>query len=248
MAESQINKELLEKILDEIAGYDIELAEDPTLPSLGNAYLQKVLAQCRNYLNRVTYYLQQTKRHEKELRGKVKMLEMDLDFKVQEKLADDVVVRRQSSLEDRKAVAYVMLKVEYDGLVAARAELLDTEETSKLIRARLEHLNRTNGDIKLQRQMVRDDRSDQINGGEGYNAPSANRDRSIPGGLPPPVSPPIDPKDILNPNSRPEDLPEPVDATHAQQIADFYERESSKTTKPEETPVKSVVSYEDLLL
>jgi hypothetical protein len=246
MAESQITKELLEKILDEIADYNIELSEDPTLPSLGNAYLQKVLAQCRNYLNRVTYYLQQTKRHEKELRGRVKMIEMDLDFKMQEKLADDVVVRKQPSLEDRKAVASVMLKDEYDQLVQARSELLDTEETSKIIRSRLDHLNRTNADIKLQRQMVREDRSDQMSGGEGYNAPHLNRDRSIPGGLPPPVSPPIDPKDIINSGSRPEDLPEPVDGTHAQQIADFFSRESSTEKKTEEGTAKPV-SYDDLL-
>jgi hypothetical protein len=247
MAESQINKDLLEKILDEIAGYDIQLETDPTKPSLGNAYLQKVLAQCRNYLNRVTYYLQQTKRHEKELRGKVKMLEMDLDFKMQEKLADDVVVRKQPSLEDRKAVASVMLKTEYDQLVAARAELLDAEETAKLIRARLDHLNRTNADIKLQRQMVRDDRSDQMNGGEGYGAPHLNRDGSVPGGLPPPIAPPVDPKDILDPKSRPEDMPEPVDGTHAQQLADFYSRESAPSqAKPDESSAQKV-SYEDLL-
>src|SRR5271157_5300473 len=95
------NKESLDQILIEIAEYQVELKEDPTLPELGTKYLQRILAQCRNYLNRTQYYYQMVKRIERELKVNLKMTELDLEFKIKEKLADDVLVRKEPSIEDR---------------------------------------------------------------------------------------------------------------------------------------------------
>ncbi len=222
----------LERILDEVAGFQIDLAVDPTLPHLGSRYLVEALAQCRNYTNRTIHYIQLLKRQELDLKMEVRLAESDLDFKLKEKLADDPMVRKQPSIEDRMALATVSLAEEHHALAKARADLLETEETVKLVKSRLDNLKQTNYDIKLQRQMVRDDREAWAIGEEGgYVAPTRNKDRTVAGGLQAPVRPALDPSDLLDPAKRPADMPEPVDEVHAAQIASFF------NSSPDEVPV-----------
>ena len=70
----------LDKILEEIAGYQIDLEPDPTQPHLGARYLNETLAKCRNFTNRTMHYLQLMKRQERDVRMEVKLMESDLDF------------------------------------------------------------------------------------------------------------------------------------------------------------------------
>lgn len=260
----------IEKILDEIAAYEIPLEEDPTLPHLGTAYLQRVLSQCRIYLNRVTFYYQELARDEKNLRVKLKVQEMDLDFKTKEKLADDTEVRKQPSISDREALAAVLLKQEHDAVSALKSELLNTEESLKIVKFKHSELLRTSADIRMQRALVKDDKDARLSGSDGYSSPQTSQDGTMADGLAPPITrQKIDPTDLLNPESRPDDLPEPVDAAHAKMIANFYgvfEQPSVKsaviqpieshksepatpskpTDDPEASQVKSL-SYDDLL-
>ncbi len=222
----------LEKILEEVAGYQIDLETDPTLPTLGARYLNEVLAKCRNFTNRTVHYLQLMKRQERDLRMEMKLAESDLDFKLKEKLADDTLVRAQPSIEDRVALATVALRDEHHVLAQARADLMETEETVKLIKTRLDNLKQTSFDIKLQRQIVKDDREGWGSGEGGYVAPTKNRDRTVADGMPAPVRPAISPTDLLDPSRRPADLPVPVDSVHAAQIASFFN--SSETAGPPE--------------
>ncbi len=231
----------LDKILEEVAGYQIDLEADPTQPHLGARYLNDVLAKCRNYTNRTVHYLQLMKRQEKDLRMAMKLAEADLDFKLKEKLADDPIVRAQPSIEDRMALATVALKEEYQELAQARADLLETEETVKLIKTRLDNLRQTSFDIKLQRQIVKDDKDGWSSGEGGYAEPQKNKDRTVPDGMRPPVRPSLDPEDLLDPSRRPADMPVPVDSVHAAQIADFFNSHdeipvASPETRPEEEP------------
>lgn len=222
-------KEALEKILEEIVEYQVPLEEDPTLPQLGTKYLQRVLAQCRNYMNRVQYYMQQTMRYEKNLRMEIKMTELDLEFKVKEKLADDAIVRQQRAIDDRRALAETQLKPEFENLAQLRVRLIDVEETVKLIKSKYADLKQTNQDIKTQRNLVRDDKEAWGKGEEGYNRPQVGQDRSIPGGLPAPVKPePVSPADILDPTKRPEDLPEPLNEAHAELMSEWLARNPEK--------------------
>lgn len=256
--DGSLDDEILESILEEISGYSVTLEEDPTLPHLGTRYLQSALARCRLYLNRVQYYMQIVRRWEKNLRTSMKHMEMDLEFKLKEKLADDPVVRQQPSIEDRKAVAASMLTDEYRKVSEIRTKLINVEESVKLIKMTYDHLNRTNADIKLQRHIVKDDKWDQMSGGDGYERPAVGMDRAVPGGLAPTAtSVPIDPRDLLDPNRRPEDMPEPVDRDHARQIADFFAGRNSSpdpssgvhspNPEHESEPVLSAVTYDDLI-
>ena len=232
MAQDKLTSEMMEQILDEIAVYSIELEEDPTQIHLGIPYLQRVLARSRSYVNRTQFYMQKVKRYENRLRSEIKILELDLDFKVKEKLADDALVRKQSSIEDRRALAITMLSEEYHNLASKQVELQDVEECFKIIKAKHQELQRTSNDIKTQRNLVKDDMLARLSGGEGYTKPQTGQDRSIPEGLPPPVAARIDPRDILDDSKRPEDMPKPLDGEHASMIADFLNRNPEKPLGP----------------
>lgn len=225
---AELTKAQMDQMLEECAGYEVTLEEDPTQPHLGLRYLQKALATCRNYTNRTVFYLQKVLRYEKDLKRAVKTSELDLEFKIKEKLADDQLVRKQPSIEDRKAAATVMYKEEYDLLSEMKALVVDVEESARLLRMKYNDLQRTSNEIKLQRQMVKDDQDSQLRGEAGYSSPVINQDRSVPNGMAAPVTERIDPKDLLDPNRKPDEIPEPKDAAHAQLIADFLSRNPEK--------------------
>jgi hypothetical protein len=227
--------EKLDQMLEEVAGYSVELETDPTLPHLGKRYLHDVLSKCRNYTNRTLFYLQNVMRQEKELKREIKQLELDLEFKMSEKLADDAMVRAQPSIEDRKAVAASFLKDENIVLAQLRVDLIDVQETAKILKMRYNDLQRTSNDIKLQRTIVKDDVIGQMDGGGGFEKPQLNQDKSVRGGLTAPISmKPVDPKDILDPAKRPADMPEPKDESDAGRIAAFLSRHPEKDAVDEQ--------------
>jgi hypothetical protein len=250
---NDLSPQKLAEILDEVSGYNVDLEVDPTQPHLGTNYLHKVLSQCRNLMNRTMHYMQVVKIYERQLRISLKTAETDFDFKISEKLADDPIVRKQPSIDDRKALAMTMLKEEHQSIGEIKATLLDVEETSKLIKSKYDHLRGTASDIKMQRNLVKDDVMIRMGGEEGFSKPVVNQDRTVPNGMRAPViSDNLDPRDLLDPSKRPESMPEPVDAIHAKMIADFFNSspaESIKPVKVDMDPDDSIksISYDDLL-
>lgn len=216
-----ISKQQLDQIIEEIARYEVNLEADPTQPHLGTRYLQQVISRCRLYQNRVQYYLQIVKLHEKKIRLDLRNRELDLDFKMKEKLADDAIVRKQPSVRDREALATTLLKEEHDVVAGLKIELIDVEETIKLIRSKYEQLKQTSNDIRMQRVLIKDDKDAQLLGGDGYTKPQASQKRIVEGGLPAPVElKRVLPEDLLAGTSQ-VDMPKPVDAEHATMMADF---------------------------
>ena len=260
-------RDQLSSILEEISGFEVALVDDPTLPQYGLRYLTERISTCRKYLNRVIFYMQTVGKQVKDLTIETRQMELDLELKTAQKLADDPVVKKQPSIEDRKALALMMLREEHDNLSVLKVDLLDALETFKIIKMKHQDLVRTNADIKSQRQLVKDDIDTQMAGGKGYSKPQARQDRSIPDGMSPPVvQGRIDPKDLLDPDKRPEDMPVPVDEMHAQQISEFFgfrnleqagpalaedesETESSKPKEYDDDGVElvdSVASFNDI--
>jgi hypothetical protein len=247
----EFNSQKLQSILDEVSQYSVELEPDPTLPNLGNLYLQRVISECRNYMNRVMHYMQMIKIQEKNTKIRLKAFELDLERKIAEKLSDDALVRKQPSIEDRKALAMTMLSEEYESIAILRSNLLDVEETWKLLKVKYDHLRGTSQDIKMQRSLVKDDAMLRLGGQDGYSAPQINQDKSVPNGMRAPVTTDdLNPEDILDPNKRPEELPIPKDAVHARMISDFLTSQSPKvhkeSVKVDDEPVRSI-NYDDLL-
>lgn len=159
-------------------------------------------------------------------------------------LADDEQVRRQPSFEDRKAVAATMLKDEHQKLADLKVRSQDLEESIKIIKMKYNDLKATNGDIRMQRQLIRDDKE------IGGTVPEKRQDGSIPEGMKTVANKPkINPVDLFDANKRPDDMPEPRDMAHAKQIADFF---NSQPQKVPEIPVERIevtptVSYADLI-
>jgi hypothetical protein len=235
----ELSKEKLDQILEELAGYEVDIEEDPTLPDLRNKYINKILSQCRNYLNRTQYYLGLVKKLERSLKTEVKELELDIDFKSKQILVRDEDVRRMPNIRDREALVSSKLYQEHEVLNRKKIDLLDLEETAKIIKHKYDHLKGVNLDIKLQRQMVKEDLLALPEG--GYISPHKQPGKPVPDGMPPVVNM-IDPKDILDPNSRPEEIPIPVDHIHASQLSAFYSHIQQEKVSPE---VKPEVKPED---
>ncbi|MGW8179297.1 MAG: hypothetical protein ACWGQW_11130 [bacterium] len=236
-----LSPEKIERILEEIATYEVDLAPDPTLPELGLAYIQKVISICRQYLNRVQYYLQIAKRYEKNLRRARQIYELDLEMKMADLLADDPIVRQQKAVPDRRALALTRLREEHRMLGRFRVEMQEIDDAIKIIKSTYSNLRNTNSDIRLQRQLVKDDKDDQMGGDKGYNAPTANQDRTYDMGMPPAVrSADIDPTEIRVGVQNEENM--------AKEIKNEALRDFLKKTSPEEPakPIESV-KYQDLL-
>lgn len=257
---SYLSSRQLEEMLDELSGYAVELAEDPTLPSLGAKYLMAKIAQCRKHTNRAHFYLQNARRYEKNLRVRAKEWELDLEMKTAMMLADDSITRDQPSIDDRKAYAASQLKAEHEQLAALRVAMVELGDTIRIIKSKYDELKATNRDIVTQRQIVKDDKELWGQGG-GYEPPQTRKDGTVPDGMTPAIKPGrVDPRDLLDPSKRPEDMPEPRDAVHAAQIADFFSAPApavsvppavqpvEKPAPPPPPPPKQVgMSYDDLL-
>lgn len=243
---SEINVDTLDKILEEIAGYEIGLVEDPTLSEFGIKYIQQCVSKCRQYLNRVQYYLQVCSGQEKTIKKTIFILETDLDLKMKNLITDDPIVRRQPSITDRIAAATSQLIVEHNALSDARIKHQELVETIKIIKMKHRELQSTSSDIKMQRQLIKDEKDYNPEG-----VPTRNQDGSIPGGLPPTANKQkIEAQDLLDDSKRPDDMPVPKDLGHARQIADFFngvQLPVKKEETPEEKQTVSNVSYEDLL-
>ncbi len=234
----ELSQEKLSQMLEEVSTYEVTLEEDPTLPHLGTRYLQKSIAQCRKFSNRVQHYLQLAMRYERSLLTEIKQVELDMEFKLKELLADDPIVRQQKALEDRKALAEMQLKTESENLKGLRIKLIDIQETVKILKFKYGDLQRTNNDIKIQRSLVKDDTNARLGGGEGFDKPQTNQDRTTGDGLKPPVTAEaLGPADILDPSRRPEGLPEPLNEAHALQISEFLRRNPERKPAAHANPV-----------
>lgn len=220
----------LDKIVEEIAGYSVNLVEDPTLPQYGSTYIQKNLSTCRNYSNRILFYLQKVSSSVRALKRDLTQSELDLEFKISEKLAQDGIVRRQASIADRKAYALSSYKIEYEKISDLKVKILDAEEILKIIKLKYTDIKQTSSDLRFQRQIIKDDKEVWSGGGTGYIKPGARQDRTVPGGM---VKPAInvtdEPEDILNKDIKAEDMPEPLDDTHAKLIEEFLQEHPGKT-------------------
>ncbi len=205
----KIDRHYFEKAITEVAPFEVELEIDPTQPHLGLKYINESLAKCRNYLNIVQNHMQNLKVYEKKIRISLKTMELDFEFKFKEKLSDDVDVKRLPSIEDRKALVSTMLQKEIEAMNELSVLMIDCQDTFKILKSKYDHLNKTSQDIKMQKSIVKDDMSVRMMGYDGYSKPKTREVK-------------VTKEEILDPNSRPESYPEPIDGVHAAMIADFF--------------------------
>ncbi len=142
-------------IYDEIGQYVIELEADPT--ALGVRYLNELISRCRNYLNRVSILLGELGKERRDISSALRAAEAVFQVSFDELLANDERVKRLPNITDRTATVNMLLREQRDHVESLKRELQDLEYVEKAVRHRHNELKSTNTDIKMQRQMVRDE-------------------------------------------------------------------------------------------
>jgi len=255
MEKQKLNKDDLDKIIEEITKYSIDLEEDPTQPELGNKYINRVLANCRAYQNRVAYYLQIIRNEEREIKKLIRVIETDVEMKSSDMLAQDPIVKKQPNISDRKALVASRLASEYQEMSDQKLLLLDLQETSKIVKMQYDHLKQTTRDIQVQRTLVRDEKEMMMSGGDGMSKPSAPNN-IYQNGMPSAIVPGrnLNPSIPLN-RSELSQIPKPIDDTHLHMMERFLSTKIEQgSDKDEEENVQTKVDLslepklEDILL
>jgi hypothetical protein len=142
-------------IYAEIESYSIELAKDPTV--LGPAYLNEVISRCRNYLNRTTAFLLEIARERHATQTALDGQESCFAIEHDELLADDAGVKSLPNITDREAKIRVLLRERVRAISDLKVQLRTLDAIEKAVRTRHSELVRTDGQIKTQRSLIRDE-------------------------------------------------------------------------------------------
>jgi len=178
--ESRYTQEQLDEILEEVSGFEVQLEEDPTLPSLGNLYINERLSQCRSYTNRIVYYMQKLQIQIRAVKRELLLAQTDYDMKFSDLLANDESVKQRSSFEDRKALAMTYLHDELSMISELKQNMESFEDVYKIIKMQHQNLVRTNSDIKTQRQIIKEDKQTFMYDGQGSDPRMADGNVSTP--------------------------------------------------------------------
>lgn len=150
-----MNIDRITSIYDEIAGYSIELDADPTV--LGPQYLGRVIAQCRNYLNRTTSILLEIRRDKQMTANRLAGEKAAFDIASDELLATDERVRARPNIRDREALIKVILKERVNRIHELENDLRNLDAIESAVKVRHNELVRTDSQIKTQRSLIRDE-------------------------------------------------------------------------------------------
>lgn len=160
------------KIFDEIKDLRIELLRDPA--SLGADYLREQIALCRNYLNKVSYYLQETLEETHILNMHLDELESQFQVEHDEMLANDNRVKHLPAVEDREAMINVLQSERVREIKRAKREITNLKHIEKVIRHRKQELDNTMSTLRLQTSLLRD----QIRSGLSYGDDSDREEKA----------------------------------------------------------------------
>ncbi len=168
----------IDAIYTEIFALSLELSPDPTTG--GPKYLQEAISKCRNYLNRTTMVLLELSQHKRRVKNLLSAAEVTYEIRENEMLATDERVRRQPALSDRKAMAATLLQDEAREVRSLRDKLRNLEDVEKAVRLRHDELVRTDGAIRTQRNLIRDELETGSFYGDEGSSPGPSRGRRKP--------------------------------------------------------------------
>ena len=143
----------METIFKVISEADVDLDYDPI--AKGPKFLNRKVAHCRNLTNDIQK-LEREIEIEILMHGrKLNTLETEYEIKMNDKLSNDVEVKRLSSVSDRKAKAKDLLKDLYLEIEEARQDLTDLQHISSVVQSKLRELREVTSNIRLQRQLIK---------------------------------------------------------------------------------------------
>lgn len=147
--------ERVNEIFDKLHLFSIELAEDPTV--LGPQYLGKVIAECRKYLNETTRYMLEIRRFKHETSNVLAGRRALFAIRSDELLATDENVMRRPNIRDREALIKVLQKDLVNEINSLENDLRNLDAVEQAVKLRHAELVRTDGQIKTQRSLIRDE-------------------------------------------------------------------------------------------
>lgn len=253
-----ISPEKLEQMLEEVISFEVYLETDPTsVEGSTSKYLHERLSSCRSYVNRTLHYLQICKKYEKNLKRMYKLADLDVQFKTSELLSDDPIVKAAPSIKDRMALVHMKTQKEVESRDIIEVESQNLDDVIKLIKSKYDDLKQTNSDIKLQRQIIKDEIDDLLKDrdgeGGGFTKPTTDKHGNVEKGMIPAVKAEnVNPSDLLDSKSEPE--PEPIpkkEKTDSEYVRGFFtkpitEKKSEKSEKKPEN-VEARQLYKTLL-
>jgi len=147
-----MNEQRVAEIYDELAKLVVELDPDPV--SRGPAYLLDLISKVRGYLNHVSVYVQEAHRERHNLERRKDALQAAFDVEADRLLAEDGRVKRQPSIDDRKAMINLILTDERREIEQVGRELRSLGHVEKAVRHRQKELESTMSQIRLQRSLI----------------------------------------------------------------------------------------------
>ena len=170
----------IQRIYAEIGQYSIELEADPTV--MGPRYVNKQLALCRNYLNRVTKIRVDLSKHKRMLAVKIAGENTQLRVEKDQLLTTNDLVRKQSNIKDREAVANTILKERLAKIEVLNQDLLDLKTVDAAVEFVHNELIRTANEIKTQRALLEVDRHYKLGYGDETDGdtPKDQKGRPLP--------------------------------------------------------------------
>ena len=145
----------IREIYQEISRYEIKLEPDPT--SLGPLYLNGVICDCRNYLNSVTRILLDIRKEKQHLTSETKRLKTSLAIESDDLLSKDEEIKKLPSIGDRRAAINMKLKDRITEIDILELQSNDLDQVEKGVKLRHSELRDTMAEIKLQRNLMRDE-------------------------------------------------------------------------------------------
>jgi hypothetical protein len=165
-------------IYEEILGMGIELEPDPTV--LGPRYLNQVISQCRNYLNRATMLLLQIQREKRGFSQDLAGQEAAYQIELNQLLSENETIRRLPNIKDREASANMALRDRISRVVTLKQEISDLDTIEKAVLLRHKELVRTSDNIKTQRSLLLADRVSGAGYGDEFDGPRDGKGRALP--------------------------------------------------------------------
>ena len=142
----------IDQIFAEMQEYTLELEREPSM--LGPSYFQEVIAQCRDYLNRVGRVLLELNRQILEVDTDLRRQEASYSLEYDELLANDERVTTLANIEDRKSTANFLLRVEKQEINELKDRKQRLAAVLKVVTYRNRELHSTMTAIKDQRRWV----------------------------------------------------------------------------------------------
>jgi hypothetical protein len=172
--------ERVQQIFKEIKDLKIELPRDPA--ALGPDFLRENIAVCRNYLNTVSYFLQEVMEEAHTLNLTLNDHEAEFQIRSDELLVGDLRVKNLPALEDRLAMINVLLLDDSKAIKSIRREIVSLKQVDKVVRHKKGELDNTMSTLRLQTSLLRDQlRSGLSHGDDSEEARDEARARATSG-------------------------------------------------------------------